>query len=1070
MSNLQTSSMPQVDLVIVIDTSPSMRDEANALSASAQAAIEGAKSVCPSDLRLAWFGIEGTWKKTNFDRTIRDYLMQACNIPESAIRGRKRGELASAGAQEDGARAIEDICNHFDWRDNAARAIFYLGDEALEGGGEKSDQDDIEAANRAIATATAAGVTVHTYFGTSKSKHRDSIAKEYIRVAAQTRGQAFMDRDAIDGFRQVLEKVICGSRTLQTGSVQLKPGTVYIQDCVSGQLSNLYTLDISTGKATFIGAIATEVVDLTFVGSKLYGLDQTKPGQTTLFLEINPITGEPSVIGDVGFVVIGLAYNRQRNTLYASTAKQLIAINPETGTGTPAVTIKAREHNCGEIAFAADGTAYITLIGYDRKKLLATCDFDTGKVNIIGNIGFPALTSMEFVGDVLYGVTGNFFNLGKDGQLIRIDTNTGAGTLVTMTEPISRWAGMGIYGEVPAQKLPREEPVREESKEEVTSETVTSQSETQPDLTTEPENKELVMNLLTIDPKDNCYVIDPNGMGYLQDSVATSINLDKGTYTIRLTEGRYSYAQDRTEGEPFVLLWIFGSNGSTFINKNTNFEIGATWTTLNGYDDTLVLEIKNRATICALFFDVNKTDNSGAVTVSITSEKPYFHPQTLRVDSQKNCYILDENYLSTLKQWQSNYIELNPGHYEIKIRPDSGVSYWSDGKKFDLEPWALLWVKGGKFIIKQTGFEVGETWCSLNGFNDRVRIEVKEKTTLCGLFFDTFKDDNQGQIYLTLESYTATVTPVEIDASIRIGGDTVNPLSKEERIPVEIDTPPMPIGGNTPNPFSKGKKTPVGTGSMTQKLTTTHNYYLNLSFDSFGRDPQRDIVCVSPVRTIVRREEEIILVRKIRKVEEIDASPSCPANTAEISQQLLEVHADARCQEDDVKGFMEDIKNRIIQDKHNLNQVLKNQFVSKLLEHGKLPSISNTWGKTVKIKVALDANHNMWNYGNQEGFQTKVYADGNLQMSEQEREQKDMLFQRFTGKDGKVIPPSALVAFKFKKDKSSSDNESIYDYVTHGSTLEFSLEKDETVYFINNDEPGFYDDNKEVIKGKYWIV
>ncbi|MGB3536287.1 MAG: hypothetical protein WBA13_22565, partial [Microcoleaceae cyanobacterium] len=44
-----------------------------------------------------------------------------------------------------------------------------------------------------------------------------------------------------------------------------------------------------------------------------------------------------------------------------------------------------------------------------------------------------------------------------------------------------------------------------------------------------------------------------------------------------------------------------------------------------------------------------------------------------------------------------------------------------------------------------------------------------------------------------------------------------------------------------------------------------------------------DIVCVAPVRTIVRREEEIVLVRKVRKVEEIDASPACPVSTTQMS-------------------------------------------------------------------------------------------------------------------------------------------------------------------------------------------
>ncbi len=56
-----------------------------------------------------------------------------------------------------------------------------------------------------------------------------------------------------------------------------------------------------------------------------------------------------------------------------------------------------------------------------------------------------------------------------------------------------------------------------------------------------------------------------------------------------------------------------------------------------------------------------------------------------------------------------------------------------------------------------------------------------------------------------------------------------------------------------------------------------------LSFDSFARDPKMDIVCVTPVRTIVRREEEIVLIRKVRKVEEVDASPACPINTTQVS-------------------------------------------------------------------------------------------------------------------------------------------------------------------------------------------
>jgi hypothetical protein len=57
----------------------------------------------------------------------------------------------------------------------------------------------------------------------------------------------------------------------------------------------------------------------------------------------------------------------------------------------------------------------------------------------------------------------------------------------------------------------------------------------------------------------------------------------------------------------------------------------------------------------------------------------------------------------------------------------------------------------------------------------------------------------------------------------------------------------------------------------------------SLSFDSFDRNAERDIVCLAPIRTVIRREEEIILIRRVRKVDEIDASPACPINTSQVS-------------------------------------------------------------------------------------------------------------------------------------------------------------------------------------------
>ena len=263
------------------------------------------------------------------------------------------------------------------------------------------------------------------------------------------------------------------------------------------------------------------------------------------------------------------------------------------------------------------------------------------------------------------------------------------------------------------------------------------------------------MSVLTIDTKNNCYVIDAKQMDNLQQNVATSFTLENGTFEIKITDGSYSFAQSTTAGEPFVLLWIYGVDGNKFINKTTGYEVGATWTTLNGYNDSLQLEVKDAAVIYALFFDVNNIDNSGIVNLAITSDKPFFNPQTLTVDSKNNCYVLEEEYLNTLKQAGSNFVELNPGTYRLKIS-EGNAKYWADNQKFNLEPWALVSVKGGKVVTKLTGIEVQETWVSLNGLKDEVILEIKEKTTLCGLFFDTYKEDNEGHIILAIESVCET--------------------------------------------------------------------------------------------------------------------------------------------------------------------------------------------------------------------------------------------------------------------------------------------------------------------------
>ncbi|WP_437680245.1 hypothetical protein [Sorangium sp. So ce131] len=216
------ASVPAVDLVVVIDTSSSMVDEAETLSKTISGAVAAAQSSCPSDLRVSYLGIEGTFKNTRFDNTVRSYLTSKVNVDPTALRGRTAENAGNKDVdpysyKEDGARAIEDVARHFDWRPGAARAIFFLGDEPLEAGlgatGTGQDDEDIEAANRAIEAAKQAGVRVHMYQGTAKLSDRSlkAIAGEFARVARETDGQFFPTQEGLSAFQAMLERVICAS-------------------------------------------------------------------------------------------------------------------------------------------------------------------------------------------------------------------------------------------------------------------------------------------------------------------------------------------------------------------------------------------------------------------------------------------------------------------------------------------------------------------------------------------------------------------------------------------------------------------------------------------------------------------------------------------------------------------------------------------------------------------------------------------------------------------------------------------------------------------------------------------
>jgi hypothetical protein len=199
-----------LDLVVLIDTSGSMTDEAQALSGQADAAITAAAAACPSDLRVKWFGLEGTFPGTKFDTKLRDYL-HSLGIADADIDHR----VGSIG-QEDGGAAIKDVAEHFDWRGGAARAVLFLGDEPLAAGSPQA-ADDVAAADAAIAAANAAAVKVFTYAGTGIEAFFDSATgvraqDEYVRLASSTGGLSYSAQAGnLQELTTVLQEVICSA-------------------------------------------------------------------------------------------------------------------------------------------------------------------------------------------------------------------------------------------------------------------------------------------------------------------------------------------------------------------------------------------------------------------------------------------------------------------------------------------------------------------------------------------------------------------------------------------------------------------------------------------------------------------------------------------------------------------------------------------------------------------------------------------------------------------------------------------------------------------------------------------
>jgi hypothetical protein len=117
---------------------------------------------------------------------------------------------------------------------------------------------------------------------------------------------------------------------------------------------------------------------------------------------------------------------------------------------------------------------------------------------------------------------------------------------------------------------------------------------------------------LNVHSKNNCFQVSSAEMKALEDKAA-SFTLSPGTSKLSIQSGNFSH-QFGQSGEPIVMLWIYGGEVT---NHQTKVSVQSTWSSLNGYSDRLVLDVKESAIVSAFFFDDSEGENHGEIALSV---------------------------------------------------------------------------------------------------------------------------------------------------------------------------------------------------------------------------------------------------------------------------------------------------------------------------------------------------------------------------------------------------------------------------------------------------------------------
>lgn len=250
----------------------------------------------------------------------------------------------------------------------------------------------------------------------------DEAADALSRLVRDVRRLARRDRDLenLDRLLEIAEGLIAGMQDASGSAVP--PTTLYANEFVESTNGRLYRITHTNAAKTPVGSFkVAEVTDLAFSGAVLYGTTFEK------FLSINPTTGAANGIGKgIGSKEINALVVAPSGKVYAAEATppgRFMEINPSTGKGKVIGQYGSKLESAGDLAFKS-GVLYATIRpSGSSNSWLAKVAQASGKATLIGDTLFRDVWGLAVKGGVLYGATTN-------GELIKLNTNSGAGTLV----------------------------------------------------------------------------------------------------------------------------------------------------------------------------------------------------------------------------------------------------------------------------------------------------------------------------------------------------------------------------------------------------------------------------------------------------------------------------------------------------------------------------------------------------------------------------------------------------------------------------------------------------------------